>query len=53
MGLASLGIFLSINPSIQNLSVLTLTEYLYLMIFATTLVIIAGIDRNKNKLTSQ
>ncbi len=50
MGLASLGIFLSINPSIQNLSVLTLTEYLYLMIFATTLVIIAGIDRNKKQI---
>jgi len=50
MGIASLGIFFSIMPSIQMLSVLTLTEYLYLMIFATTLVIIAGIDRNKKQI---
>lgn len=50
MGIASLGIFFSIMPSIQMLSVLTLTEYLYLMIFTTTLVIIAGIDRNKKQI---
>lgn len=50
MGLASVGIFLSLEPSIKSISVLTLTEYLYLMIFATTLVIIAGIDRNKKQI---
>lgn len=49
MGIASLGIFLSLTPSIETLSASTLTEYLYLMIFATTLVIIAGIDRNKKQ----
>lgn len=48
MGLTSVGIFISLNVTIENMSILTLIEYLYLMIFVTTLVIIAGIDK-KNK----
>ena len=50
MGFTSLGIFISLVPTITSITVESLTEYLYLMIFATTLVIIAGIDRNNKQI---
>jgi len=53
MGLAALGIFLSISPNIESISILSFTEFLYLMIFVTTIVIIAGIDRNYKKINKK
>lgn len=50
MGLASVGIYYSLHKMWGTMSLMTLTEYLYLMIFATTLAIIAGIDKNNKKI---
>lgn len=49
MGFVSLGIYMSIHGIWGTMSLLTLTEYLYLMIFVTTITIIAGIDKNNKK----
>ena len=46
MGLTSVGIYMSLHATWEIMSILTLIEYLYLMIFVTTLVLIAGIDKN-------
>ena len=50
MGLTSVGIYLSLHATWETMSILTLVEYLYLMIFVTTLVLIAGIDKNNKKI---
>lgn len=50
MGFVSLGIYMSIHGIWGTMSLLTLTEYLYLMIFVTTITIIAGIDKNNKKI---
>lgn len=50
MGITSLGIYMSLHATWETMSVLTLTEYLYQMIFVTTLVLIAGIDKNNKKI---
>ena len=46
MGLISVGIYISIHGIWGTMSILTLTEYLYMMIFITTITIVAGIDKN-------
>lgn len=50
MGLASIGLYTSLHVTWETMSILTLIEYLYLMIFVTTLVLIAGIDKNYKKI---
>ena len=50
MGLTSVGIYMSLHATWETMSILTLIEYLYLMIFVTTLVLIAGIDKNNKKI---
>lgn len=49
-GLASIGIFSSLHFSFTSISVLTIIQYIYLMIFISTLVIIATIDRTNKKI---
>ena len=41
---------MSLHATWETMSILTLVEYLYLMIFVTTLVLIAGIDKNNKKI---
>lgn len=50
MGLTSIGLYMSLHATWETMSILTLIEYLYLMIFVTTLVLIAGIDKNNKKI---
>lgn len=50
MGIVSIGIFNSLNFSIKNISFLTIIEYVYLMIFVSTLVILALIDKKNKKI---
>ena len=50
MGLTSVGLYMSLHATWETMSILTLVEYLYLMIFVTTLVLIAGIDKNNKKI---
>lgn len=49
-GLTSVGLFMSLKTTWDTMSILTLVEYLYLMIFVTTLILIAGIDKNNKKI---
>lgn len=49
MGITSVGIFISLKVTWKNMNILTLIEYLYLMIFVVTLVLIAGIDKKKKR----
>ncbi len=50
MGIVSIGIFNSLNFSIKNISFLTIIEYVYLMIFVSTLSILAVIDKKNKKI---
>jgi len=50
MGVVSVGIYWSNHTIWGTMSLMTLTEYLYLMVFVTTMVIIAGIDKNNKKI---
>lgn len=49
-GLASIGIFNSLHFSFASISVLTIIQYIYLMTFVSTLVIIAQIDKTNKKI---
>ena len=50
MGLVAVGIYYSIHGMWGTMSILTLTEFLYLMIFITTITIIAVIDKKNKKI---
>lgn len=50
MGIVSVGIYWSNRTIWGTMSLMTLTEYLYLMFFVTTVVIIAGIDKKNKKI---
>ncbi len=50
MGIVSVGIYWSNHAIWGIMSLMSLTEYIYLMIFATTMVIIAGIEKNNQKI---
>lgn len=50
MGIVSIGIFHSLHFTLASISILTLIEYVYLMIFISTLVIIANIDKKNKKI---
>lgn len=51
MGFSAIGIFLSSHYTFETLSVIDLITFLYQMIFVTTLVLIAGIDKSKKKIS--
>lgn len=51
MGFAAIGIFLSLKVPFETIEIYDLIKFLYLMIFATTLVLIAGIDRKQKKVS--
>lgn len=51
MGFSAIGIFLSLNVSFETINIYDLIKFLYLMIFATTLVLIAGIDKKQKKVS--
>lgn len=49
-GLTSIGIFYSLKVNIENINIVNIIEYLYLMLFVVTLILIAGIDKKKKKI---
>ena len=51
MGFSAVGIFLSSHYTFETLTIHELILFLYQMIFATTLVLIAGIDKSKKKVS--
>ena len=51
MGITAIGIFSSLNTAWESIEIYDLIKFLYLMIFATTLVLIAGIDRKQKKVS--
>lgn len=53
MGIVAIGIFISYNISYSNISLIALVEYICSMIFITTLVVIAGIDKTRKKVAKQ
>ncbi len=50
MGFVSIGAFISLKVTWKTMTILTLIEYLYLMIFIVTLVLIAGIDKKSKRI---
>lgn len=50
MGFVSIGIFHSLHFSFANISILTIIEYIYLMIFISSLIILAEIDKKTKKI---
>lgn len=49
-GITSIGIFYSLKITWKNMNIINLIEYLYLMIFVVTLILIALIDKKKKKI---